>query len=373
MRIPLGGMRSDHWVPLLLTIGILCGALLYRGPAALWTVLVVGALEVSLSFDNAVLNAVVLTRMSPVWQRMFLTVGIVLAVFVVRFALPLLLIAATGRISPGHAWHLAISDPVRYRRAIETARPALAAFGSAFLLLVSASFFRNEQPAQWLAIEPALVRLLGSRPVQIGVGIAGAVTVAVLVATNRTPVALGAVGGVMTFGALSWIRATASRAHGSAIAAIGFFGFLYLEVLDASVSIDGVMGAFAVTTDLIVMTMGLGIGAVFVRSMTLGVVRARQSREYAYLEHGAYYAIATLGFILAASIRVQTPAILTSALEVAIIGAALWSSTRDGRRTPAPIPITIAEQGGQRLEPASVRLGEQRAVARHSPDPRNSR
>ena len=77
-----------------------------------------------------------------------------------------------------------------------------------------------------------------------------------------------------------------------------FFMFLYLEVLDASFSFDGVIGAFAITNDIVLMALGLGIGAMYVRSLTVYLVRQGTLDDYVYLEHGAHYAIGALAVIL---------------------------------------------------------------------------
>src|SRR5207245_6010504 len=77
-----------------------------------------------------------------------------------------------------------------------------------------------------------------------------------------------------------------------------FFLFLYLEVLDASFSFDGVVGAFAITSDPIIIAIGLGIGAMFIRSLTVYLVKKGTLAEYVYLEHGALYAIGALAILL---------------------------------------------------------------------------
>ncbi|NUL08050.1 DUF475 domain-containing protein, partial [Streptomyces lunaelactis] len=84
-----------------------------------------------------------------------------------------------------------------------------------------------------------------------------------------------------------------------------FFMFLYLEVLDASFSFDGVIGAFAITNDIVLMALGLGIGAMYVRSLTVYLVRQGTLDDYVYLEHGAHYAIGALAVILLVTIQYQ--------------------------------------------------------------------
>lgn len=108
----------------------------------------------------------------------------------------------------------------------------------------------------------------------------------------------------------------------------GIGGFLYLEVLDASFSFDGVIGAFAITKDIVIIMIGLGIGAMFVRSMTIFLVRRETLDAYVYLEHGAHYAIGILAVIMLASMKYHIPEIFTGFVGVVFIAAALWSSLR---------------------------------------------
>jgi hypothetical protein len=108
----------------------------------------------------------------------------------------------------------------------------------------------------------------------------------------------------------------------------GIGGFLYLEVLDASFSFDGVIGAFAITTDVVIIMLGLAIGAMFVRSMTVYLVKKGTLDEFVYLEHGAHYAIGILALIMLASMKFHIPEIFTGLIGVAFIVASVWSSVR---------------------------------------------
>ncbi len=129
----------------------------------------------------------------------------------------------------------------------------------------------------------------------------------------------------------------------------GFFLFLYLEVLDASFSFDGVIGAFAITSDPIIIALGLGlIGAMFVRSITIYLVRKGTLSEYVFLEHGAHWAIGALALILMVSIGVHVNEIVTGLIGVAFIGAAVISSIRRNRnegeseKTLTSEPVTVS-------------------------------
>jgi hypothetical protein len=115
----------------------------------------------------------------------------------------------------------------------------------------------------------------------------------------------------------------------------GIGGFLYLEVLDASFSFDGVIGAFAITNDVVIIMLGLAIGAMFVRSMTIFLVEKGTLDEFVYLEHGAHYAIGILAVIMLASIKFHIPEIFTGLIGVAFIAASIWSSVRHRKQQEA--------------------------------------
>ncbi len=318
------------------TLGLLTGALLWNGTTALATVLVLGALEITLSFDNAVLNAAVLSRMSPRWQRAFLTLGVLVAVVGVRLVLPLLMVAVTARITPFHAWDLALRHPRDYQSAVAAARPGFASFGAAFLLVASIEFFAATHHDTWLRGERWLAHVGSQTRVRRGVGTALATSLLVLFLAGQQAAAVGAATGILSAFVLARVAGRMGAGLDTAVVGAGLGSFLYLEVLDASVSVDGVMGAFAITTDVVVMALGLGLGAVYVRSLTVSFARSHRMQQLAYLEHGAYYAIGTLGLALAASFAVEVPSLAIATTELVVIGGALVASLRAARRTSAP-------------------------------------
>jgi hypothetical protein len=123
----------------------------------------------------------------------------------------------------------------------------------------------------------------------------------------------------------------------------GLASFLYLEVLDASFSFDGVIGAFALSNNLFIIALGLGIGAMFVRSLTVMLVDKGTLSEYRYLEHGAFWAIIALSIIMLTSAyeRVEVPETVTGLIGAVLIGLSLWSSVRQNRRDPAAEPVAV--------------------------------
>jgi hypothetical protein len=107
-----------------------------------------------------------------------------------------------------------------------------------------------------------------------------------------------------------------------------FSTFLYLEILDASFSFDGVIGAFAITQNVILIALGLGVGAVWVRSLTVYMVRKGTLDKYRYLEHGAHYTVGVLAAVLLLSIFWHVPEVVAGLAGVTFVGSAFWSSRR---------------------------------------------
>jgi hypothetical protein len=344
-------------VSVAVTIAVLAASLWIGGPQALALVAILAVLEISLSFDNAVINATVLERLSTWWQNLFLTVGVLLAVFGMRLVFPLLIVAATAGLSPAAALDLALNQPEAYASALSAARPAIGAFGGMFLAMIFLDFIVEEHEHTWLApIERPLAKLGGVESLSV------ALAMLILLATTRfvpaadvsTVMVAGTVGivsyllvnGLAAFfedraapeePKLSGIAAAAHRpTSGAVVGRAAFFLFVYLQVLDASFSFDGVIGAFAITTNIFIVAAGLGIGAFYIRSMTVYLVRRGTLAQFIYLEHGAHYAIGALAVVLLATIAHEVPEILTGLLGIGFIGAALLSSVLHRRRWATP-------------------------------------
>jgi hypothetical protein len=127
-----------------------------------------------------------------------------------------------------------------------------------------------------------------------------------------------------------------------AVGKAAFFLFLYLEVLDASFSFDGVVGAFAITSDPIIIAIGLGIGAMFIRSLTVFLVRKGTLNDYVYLEHGALWAIGALAVLLLVTMKWEVPEVVTGLIGVGFIAAAFVSSiVRNRREERAEVAASI--------------------------------
>ncbi|MFZ2175235.1 MAG: DUF475 domain-containing protein, partial [Rhodococcus sp. (in: high G+C Gram-positive bacteria)] len=333
-------------------------AAVYGGLEAVLLVAILSILEISLSFDNAVINATVLRRMSEFWQKIFLTVGIVIAVFGMRLIFPLVIVWLASGLGPVAALDLALNPPTdgspTYESIMMDAHPQIAAFGGMFLLMLFLGFIFEEREITWLSwLERPLARI--GKLDQLSVVVSGAM---LLIAANFladsddvSTVMIAGVAGMITYIAVNGLGelfnapeegeeevqssggpTDLAKATGKA----GFFLFLYLEVLDASFSFDGVIGAFAITSDPIIIALGLGfVGAMFVRSITVFLVRKGTLSDYVYLEHGAHWAIGALSLILLVSIGVHVNELITGLVGVAFIGVAFITSIMRNRRIDA--------------------------------------
>ena len=315
--------------------------------ALLWIVVVLSVLEISLSFDNAVVNASVLKEMDTVWQNRFLTWGIAFAVFGMRIVFPLAIVAIAASLGPLQAIDLSLNDPERYEQIVSSAHVGIAGFGGAFLTMVGFKFFFDaDKDVHWIGlIERQLQRVSAVPAVEIALlllvlwGISTALDAGAEALTFLTAGVLG----LVTFIAVEAVshilemREEAARARG-AIVRSGLGGFLYLNILDASFSFDGVIGAFALSNNMIVIALGLSIGAMFVRSMTIHLVRKGTLAQYRFLEHGAFWAIIVLGAIMLLSAMVHIPETITGLIGATLIGLSLWWSIRHNRAQGSAAP-----------------------------------
>ncbi len=346
-------------------VGLLLGYL-YGGATGLALTAILAVLEVSLSFDNAVVNATVLVRMNPFWQKIFLTVGVAIAVFGMRLLFPLLIVGITAKLSPAEAIRLALQkgDPDKhgtYGYLLHQAHPAIAAFGGVFLLMIFFEFVFEEREITWLSwVEKPLAKI--GKLDQLGV----VLTLVLLVISAYTlapdnkisTVLVSGVLGMATFLLVNGLgqffdtddeaaeEITEAERPGAAavVGAVGkaaFFLFLYLEVLDASFSFDGVVGAFAITSDPIIIAIGLGVGAMFIRSLTVFLVRKGTLSEYVYLEHGALWAIGALAVLLLITIKYDVPEVVTGLIGVGFIGAAFASSVYRNKHAERDEPAEL--------------------------------
>ncbi|MDO8438891.1 MAG: DUF475 domain-containing protein [Telluria sp.] len=298
---------------------------------------ILAVMEVSLSFDNAVVNASVLKNWDEFWQKLFLGVGIIIAVFGMRLVFPLVIVAVAADLGMGQVWDLALNDPKAFSTHLTNHHAEVAAFGGMFLLLVFLNFLLDdEKEMHWLGhIEEKLGSLGKVSSIAVMISLATLMGSMTLVEEGQKLIVLMAgLWGILIYVGVDMLSSLLEKSEedgsnvGDMVKRGGIGGFLYLEVLDASFSFDGVIGAFAITNDVVIIMLGLAIGAMFVRSMTVFLVKKGTLDEFVYLEHGAHYAIGILALIMLASMKFHVPEIFTGLIGVAFIVASLWSSLR---------------------------------------------
>jgi len=312
-------------------VGVFIG---FKAPLAdLWIFLILVILEITFSFDNAVINSKVLSRMSPFWQRLFLTVGIITAVFVVRFILPIVIVMISSGHTFGNVVNMALNEPHQYAETLHAAAPIINAFGGSFLLMIGVSYFldRNKD-IHWLGkIERWLSRFGTYSSFKTMVMLLVALGLYATVDESLKSIVLASSTiGIVLHMALELFGEYFGSKQSNAKHLVGgaaFASFLYLDVLDASFSLDGVIGAFAISTDVLLIMAGLGVGALWVRSLTIYLTRANTLSHYRYLEHGAHWAILALGIIMLVKLYHVEPAEwFTGSIGLIFIATAIASS-----------------------------------------------
>lgn len=305
---------------------------------------ILAVMEISLSFDNAIVNASVLKNWDPFWKKLFLTVGIIVAVFGMRLVFPIVIVAMTAEMPMLDVVHLALDNPAEYSARLTAHHAEISAFGGMFLLLVFLNFlFDDEKDTHWFRIiEHRLAKLAQIPAMSVFVALIALLIMAAYVPDHeRLVVTIAGIWGIVVYVGVQFIghllegtqaEEDETSSTGEAVTAVmkgGIGGFIYLEVLDASFSFDGVIGAFAITNDVIIIMLGLAIGAMFVRSMTMYLVEKGTLDAYIFLEHGAHYAIGALAIIMLGSgTGMHVPEVVTGLIGVAFIVWAIISSLR---------------------------------------------
>jgi hypothetical protein len=307
----------------------LIAAYFLGGVAAIYITFLLIVLEISLSFDNAVVNAKVLETMDPVWQKRFILFGLPLAVFGMRLVFPLAIVSLVTGMGLFETLQVAMNDPERYEAVLKTTETTIFAFGGAFLLMVFLDFFFEERDIKWVTF------VEGSRVVEKFSGVANielitAIMVGITLGhiTQDFGIVLAFMYGVLLHSLLGMLDYFLS----SDTVKSGIAGFIYLEILDASFSFDGVIGAFALTSNIFIIMIGLGVGAMFVRSITLYFVEHKVLSHFRYLEHGAHYAIGILAVIMLMKITTEISEMVTGTIGIALISAAFAHSIWENRQ-----------------------------------------
>ena len=334
------GLLRIYGFSILATLAVWALVAIYQGFGPFVTVIILTLLEITFSFDNAVINSRILVTLSKFWQTLFLTVGIILAVFVVRFFVPILIVAITAGLGLTEVVHLALDNPEKYSEELHESAHMIDAFGGTFLLLVGASFFIDaHKKLHWLkAVEKPLAKA-GKLPF-FTIGTMILMTAAIYIGNlsryssdERNAILLAGVVAISLHLLMVFFdkvsggqqRSTVKQKVGMA----AFISFMYLQLLDASFSLDGVIGAFAITSSVVLIAAGLGAGAVWVRSMTIHLVRAGTLAKYKFLEHGAHWAIVILGAIMLIRLYgLELPEWATGSVGLIFIVLSIFSSVK---------------------------------------------
>lgn len=341
------------------TIICLVIAYFYGGLAVIPTVIMLAALEIVFSFDNAAVNSKYLVQMSPFWRKMFLTVGILIAVFGMRLIFPFAIVSVAGGVSLPEAFHLAFAKgdahtPGTFGYILHHAHPLITPFAGIFLLMLALNYFLDtERDKPWLSwIEKPLIKAghFDSLSILISLLTLAGITKWMSPEGREMGVLFSGILGLITYLAVNGLVAfmeaqqeakedALEHRNGTAllVGKQAFSLFLFLEVLDASFSFDGVLGAFAVTNDAIVIALGLGIGAMAVRSLTIFLVDEGALENYRYMEAGAHWAIGILAVLLLVTLAHPLPDWVVGLSGIVVIAASILSSHRANKRDAAEL------------------------------------
>jgi uncharacterized protein len=315
------------------TVAALVAVGIGMGPGAALTTLILIAIEIAFSFDNAIINAKVLERLSKLWQQLFLTIGMVLAIVGMRFVFPIVIVALAAHLPWNTVLDLAVNKPEQYAQKLHEAHGLIAAFGGAFLLTLSLYFFLDRtKGVHWLDKVELPMKKAGSWWLPLVVSVALVALISIIPGNQHPQETLEAgLLGVATYTGIKLFIDGLEKLAGTTVDGLytgwaAFGAFMYLQVLDASFSFDGVVGAFAITNMILLIAAGLGIGALWVRSLTVYMVRKGTLKSYIYLEHGAHYAIAFLALALYVSIFWEVPDAITGIVGVGVLVSSFLAS-----------------------------------------------
>jgi uncharacterized protein len=335
-------LMTHHRIPFILTLVSWLAVGVFMGPSAFFLVIVLSLLEITLSADNAVVNSRVLVKMSEFWQKLFLTVGIFIAVFLIRFILPIVLVSVASQTSFSEILQLAWYDAEAYGERLHAIAPIINAFGGIFLFMVATFFFVDIKRRHfWIAgVERSIARLASVPLVKtLVVGVLFGGILLGLPPDMKFSVGIAmlfAVGIYLGLHAITVLMERFEEKNGKKkqVGLVAFGSFMYLEVLDASFSLDGVVGAFALTNNIIVIMIGLGIGALWVRTLTIDMVKRQTLQTYKYLESGAHWAIVFLSLVMLLKLfHIELPEVIVGSIGLLCIGFSVYSSQRHVQRS----------------------------------------
>ena len=313
----------------------------YGGGAMILSYLIsatlLAVLEVAVSLDNAVVNAGVLKDMDEVWRKRFLTWGMAIAVFGMRLVFPIAIVSVAGGIGPIQAIDLGLFKPTEYQALLKSVNTEVMAFGGTFLMMVFASHFINhEKEVHWIpALGPLLSKIGKHSTAKVFIPLVViAIFASFLHCAEQTKFIMSAVWGAVTYLMVDGLSDLFDVEDGAAtVGRTGLAGFMYLEVVDASFSFDGVIAAFAITDNFLIIMLGLSIGAMFVRSLTIMLVEKGTLSEFRYLEDGAFWGIGWLVFAMFAHVvHIELGEATVAGGAAVAIALSVWHSVRANKR-----------------------------------------
>lgn len=329
---------------IIVTIAALVLSFAWAGVGGFFTCLLLILMEVGFSFDNAVVNASVLKHMDEKWQRRFLTWGILICVFGMYYLMPIAIVSIATGIGVIEVTQMALNNQEAYTHHLESAHTSIAAFGGMFLLMVFLKFmFDQGKEHHWIGpLEERLLKLGKLESMEVVLALSFLLVLEQFLPSDMALAEMSAgVFGVVLYVAVKAVTSCVMGDEaGNAVAGMsGAMGFVYLNLLDASFSLDAVVGGFAISHDIVIIMLGLSAGAMFVRSITVYLVKKGTLDNYIFLEHGAHYGIGALAIIMLISIVTPVSEVITGLIGITFIGLAFWSSVAYKRRHPEGLDL----------------------------------
>jgi hypothetical protein len=262
-----------------------------------------------------------------------------------RFVFPVAVFAIFAQLNILTVINMALNDANQYAHYLELTHAPIVTFGGAFLLMLFLDYFTEEKKeVHWLPFIEKKIHCLSCIK-----GVCTLITLAVLgllmlkiEPAMQQSVLKSGIAGIITYlaidGLAEWLekrQEERAKLCADTVKCSGLVGFLYLELIDASFSLDGVLGAFALSKDIIIITTGLFIGAMFVRSLTIMLVEKKTLAQYLYLEHGAHWAIGVLASLMFVSTFRHVPEVVTGLLGLGFIVLAFISSLLHNKKNKA--------------------------------------
>ena len=237
---------------------------------------------------------------------------------------------------------IAITNADKYAYYLHQTHAPIVTFGGMFLVMLFFNyFFNHKKEVHWIRpLENWLAHLDHFKGIEI------LLSLLMLLATQKCvsfeqkiPVMVAGISGIVTYLAIEgfahYLEKQEEKRLSNCVkgtACTGLVSFIYLELIDASFSLDGVLGAFALSKDIVIISIGLAIGAMFVRSLTIMLVEKKTLKQFLYLEHGAHWAIGALACLMLVSTVKEIPEIVTGGIGLAFIITALLTSIRHNKK-----------------------------------------